>query len=88
MPAVTRQMTDLKDEVLAKIDEKFREFNSDFITEIKDQIKNEVREAIGAEIRKREELELSVAVLQQHVKNFQKQMMVLQSENDKLEQYG
>ena len=38
-------------------------------------------------MRKREELESTVAVLQQHVKNFQTQMMVLQSEND-LEQYG
>ena len=56
MPAATRKMTDLKNEILAKIDEKFREFKSDFINEIKDQIKNEVSEAIGVEIRKREEL--------------------------------
>ena len=69
MPAVTRKMAALKDEILAKIDEKFREFKSDFITEIKDQIKNEVSETIGAEIRKREELELTVAVLQQHVRS-------------------
>ena len=40
MPAVTRKMADLKDDILAKIDEKFCEFKSDFITEIKDQIKN------------------------------------------------
>ena len=39
-------------------------------------------------MRKREELESTVAVLQQHVKNFQKQMAVLQSENKELEQYG
>ena len=56
MPAVTRKMADLENEIIAKIDEKFREFNSDFINEIKDQIKNEVSEAIGVEIRKREEL--------------------------------
>ena len=79
MPAVTRKMTDLKDEILAKIDEKFHQFKCDFITEIKNQIKNEVSEATGAEIRKQEELESTVAVLQQHVKNFQKQIMVLQS---------
>ena len=84
MPAVTRKMDDLKVEILAKIDEQFREFKSDFITEIKDQIKNEVSEATGAEIRKREELELTVAVLQQHVNNFQKQIMVLQSKNKEL----
>ena len=88
MPAVTRKMADLKDKILAKIDKKFREFKSDFITKIKDQIKNEVSEGIGAEIRKREELESTVAVLQQHVKNCQKQIMVLQSENKELEQYG
>ena len=88
MPAVTRKMVDLKNAILAKIDEKFREFKSDFINEIKDQIKNQVSEAIEAEIRKREELESTVAVLQQHVKNFQKQMAVLQSENKELEQYG
>ena len=37
MPAVTRKIADLKIEVLAKIDEKFRKFKSDFINE--DQIK-------------------------------------------------
>ena len=79
MPAATRKMTDLKNEILAKIDEKFREFKSDFINEIKDQIKNKVSEVIGVEIRKREELKSTVAVLQQHVKNFQKQMTVYQS---------
>ena len=57
MPAVTRKMADLKDEILVKIDKKFCEFKPDFITEIKGQIKNEVSEAIGAEIGKRKELE-------------------------------
>ena len=85
MPAATRKMTDLKNEILAKIDEKFREFKSDFINEIKDQIKNEVSKAIGVEIRKREEQESTVAALQQHVKNFQKLMTVLQSKNEELE---
>ena len=88
MPAITRKMTDLKNEILAKIYEKFHNFKSDFINEIKDQIKNEVSEAIGVEIKKREELKSTVAVLQQHVRNFQKQMTVLQSENEELEQYG
>ena len=36
MPAVTRKMADLKNEILAKIDEKCREFKSDFMNEIKD----------------------------------------------------
>ena len=68
MPAVTRKMADLKKEILAKIDEKFRVFKSDFINETKDQIKNKVSEATGVKIRKREELESTAAVSQQHVK--------------------
>ena len=77
MPAV-------KSGILAKIDEKFHEFKFDFINNIKEKIKNEVIEAIGVEIRKREKLESTVAVLQQHVKIFQKQMTVLQSQNEEL----
>ena len=74
-------MTDLKNDILAKIDDKIREFKSEFINEIKDQIKNEVSKSIREEIRKREELESAVAVLQQHLNNFQKQMMVLQTKS-------
>ena len=88
MPTVTRNMTDLKNEILAKIDETFREFKSNFINKIKDQIKNEISEAIRVEIKKPEELESAVAVLQQHIKIFQKQMTVLQSESEELERYG
>ena len=64
--------------------QKFRKFKSALIR----SDKNEVNEAIGAEIKKREELELTVAVLQHYVKTFWKQMMVLQGENEELEQYG
>lgn len=71
MPAVTRKMTDLKNDILAKIEEKFREFKFDFINEVKNQIKNEVSEATEVEIRKQEELESTAEVLQQYVKNFQ-----------------
>ena len=35
MPAATRKMADSKNEILAKIDEKFREFKSDFIKKMK-----------------------------------------------------
>ena len=63
-------MADLKNKILVKTDQKFCEFKSDFINEIKDQIKNEVSKAIGVEIRKREELESTVALLQQHAKIF------------------
>ena len=73
---------------MSKIDEKSWEFKSNFINEIKGQIKNEISEVIRIELRKREELESAVAVLQQHLKNFQKQITVLQSENVELERYG
>ena len=52
MPAVTRKMAHLKNGILAKIDQKFREFKSDFINQIKDQIKNEISQATGVEIKK------------------------------------
>ena len=57
MLVVTRKMTDLKEEILAKIDEKFNELKNDFLTEIKEQIKNEVTAAINNEMKKGEELE-------------------------------
>ena len=51
MAVVTRKMTDLKEEILAKIDEKFNKIKIDFLTEIKEQIKNEVAAAINNEIK-------------------------------------
>ena len=60
MPAVTRKMADLKDEILSKIDQKFNELKLEFLSELKDQIKKEVSEAIKTEIKKREELESTV----------------------------
>ena len=76
MPAVTRKMADLKDEILSKIDQKFNELK--LLSELKDQIKKEVSEAIKTEIKKREELESTVSLLQEHVKNFQTQVTVLE----------
>ena len=70
MPARTRKVANLRNEILVNIYEQFTELKSDFLFKIKNQIKNKVSEAIGAEIRKREELEWTVAVLQQHVKKF------------------
>ena len=70
MPARTRKVGNLRNEILVNIYEQFTELKSDFLFKIKNQIKNKVSEAIGAEIRKREELEWTVAVLQQLVKKF------------------
>ena len=63
MPAVRRKMAGLKEEILSKIDQKFNEVKLDFLTELKDQIKKEVSEAIKTDIKKREELESTVCLL-------------------------
>ena len=63
MPAVTRKMTDLKDEILSKIDKKFNKLKLEFMSELKDQIKKEVSETIKTEIKKREELQSTVSLL-------------------------
>ena len=67
-------MADLKDEILSKIDKTFNQLKLEFLSELKYQIKKEVSEAIKTEIKKREELELAVSLLQEHVKNFQEQV--------------
>ena len=88
MPAVARKMADLKDEILSKIDQKFNELKLEFLSELKDEIKKEVSEAVKTEVKKHEELESTVPLLHKHVKNFQKQVSVLEYKNEKLEQYG
>ena len=88
MPAVTRKMTDLKDEILSKIDKKFNKLKLEFMSELKDQIKKEVSETIKTEIKKREELQSTVSLLQEQVKSFQKQLSVLEWKNKELQQYS
>ena len=60
---MTRNMFDLKDEVLTKIEEEFNDFKIAIITEIRDQIKQEVLEALEKEIKKKEEKESTVSML-------------------------
>ena len=72
-------MAHLKDQILLKIHQKFNELKLEFLRELKDQIKKkEVSEAIKTEIKKSEELKSIVSLLQEHVKNFQKQVKVLE----------
>ena len=52
IPVLTRNMVDLKDEVLTKINERLM---IAIIAEIRDQIKQEVSEALQKEIKKTEE---------------------------------
>ena len=88
MPVVTRKMTHLKEEILAKIDEKLNELKNDFLTEIKKLIKNEVTAAINNEMKKCKELESTVSMLQEHVREYQKQINKLEDDGEELEQYG
>ena len=57
MVAATRRMNELKDETLARINEKFNSLKANILTELKDQIINELAELLKEEFRKREELE-------------------------------
>ena len=63
MPVMTRNMVDLKDETLTKIDEKCNDFKIAKIAELRKQIKQEVAEALEKEIKKRKELESTVSML-------------------------
>ena len=60
----------------------------DFLTEIKEQIKNEVAAAINNETKKHEELESIVAMLQQQVREYQKWINKLEDDSAELGQYG
>ena len=82
MPVNIRKMADLKDEILSKIDAKFSEFKLDILAELKQQLKIEVAEAFKNELKKREELESTVSVLQQHVKICQNQIKAMQQANE------
>ena len=73
---------------MTKIDEKFNDFKIAIIAEIREQIKQDVSEALEKEIKKREELKSTVCMLQKHVKNYQKQVTELKASQDELEQYG
>ena len=87
MSFMTSNMVDLKNEILTKTDEKFNNFKIAIKAEIRDQIKKEVSEALEKEIKKREELESTVCMLQEHVKNYQKQANELKDSQDELEWY-
>ena len=52
MLAVGRKMADLKDKILSKIDQNFNKLKLEFLSELKDQIKKEVSEAIKTEVKK------------------------------------
>ena len=88
MPVNTRKMDDLKDEILSKVDDKFSEFKLDILADFKQQSKIEVSEAFKNELKKREELDSIVSVLQRHVQICQNQIKEMQLANEELERYG
>ena len=57
MVAVTRKMNEYKDEILARIDEKFNSLETNILADLKDQIKNELAGVLKKEFRKKEEQE-------------------------------
>ena len=79
-------MNGFKDEILARIGEKFNLLKSDILAKLKDQIENELTEELKEESRKRAELESTVSVFQEHVDYYQNQMNKLKCENEELEQ--
>ena len=62
-------MVELKDEILTKVDEKFSDFKIAIIAKLREQIKQELSEALEKEIKKKEQLESTVCMLLEHVKN-------------------
>ena len=55
--AVTRKVNEYKDEILARIDEKFNSLETNILADLKDQIKNELAGVLKKEFRKKEEQE-------------------------------
>ena len=47
-------MTDLKDDIVSKVDDKFSEFKFDILAKLKQQLKIEVAEAFKNELKKGE----------------------------------
>ena len=84
--AVTRKMNEYKDEILARIDEKFNSLETNILADLKDQIKNELAGVLKKEFRKKEEQEQAISVLQEHV-HYQNQANEVKRENEEHEQY-
>ena len=73
---------------MIKIDVKLNDFKITIIAEMREQIKQEVLEALQKEIKKRWDVESTVGILQEHVKNHHKQVNELNTSQEELKQYG
>ena len=69
MSVKTRNMVDLKDGILTKIDKKFNNFKITITVKLREQIPQEVSKALE-QTKKRNELESTVCMLQEHVKSY------------------
>ena len=69
MSVMTRNMVDLKDGILTKIDKKFNNFKITITVKLREQIPQEVSKALEQN-KKRNELESTVCMLQEHVKRY------------------
>ena len=69
MSVMTRNMVDLKDGILTKIDKKFNNFKITITVKLREQIPQEVSKALE-QTKKRNELESNVCMLQEHVKSY------------------
>ena len=69
MSVMTRNMVDLKDGILTKIDKKFNNFKIMITVKLREQIPQEVLKALE-QTKKRNELESTVCMLQEHVKSY------------------
>ena len=84
---VTRQMSS-QDDLYSYLDEKFEELKKSLVAEVKNEMKEEVREIkslLNAKEQEITELKSTVAMLQKHVSNLKHSY---ENKHDDLEQYG
>ena len=73
---------------MTKVDKKFNDFKIAKIVELREEIKQELSEAVEKEIYKKKEPEPTACMLQEHAKNYRKQVNVLKCSQGEIEQYG
>lgn len=67
MVIATRKANEFKDEILAWSNEKFNALKTDVLAELKGQIKNELTQVFNEQFGKKEELEPTLSMIQEHV---------------------
>ena len=70
MPVNTRKLADLKNEILAKIDDKVFKFKDDILAELKKQLKIGVAEAFKNELDKGKSLSQQIQCFNNMLRSF------------------